>query len=116
MEMTLLASAKLFEADEDGERVSIVCGLDDTGGLRVHQVSEGPMTQWCYEESPHTVDVSVDAAGLDRVAQHLQVERAEQVPAALQVAYAGLDGSQRVRELLRELGVPYQVDEASVRR
>lgn len=40
----------LFESDEGGEYLLVTCEPSGMGGLVVRQTSEGPLTQWCYEE------------------------------------------------------------------
>ena len=42
----------LFESDEGGEYLLVTCEPSGMGGLVVRQTSEGPLTQWCFEESP----------------------------------------------------------------
>ena len=46
----------LFESDEGGEYLLVTCEPSGMGGLVVRQTSEGPLTQWCFEESPHVVE------------------------------------------------------------
>ena len=40
----------LFESDEGGEHLLVTCEPSGMGGLVVRQTSEGPLTQWCFEE------------------------------------------------------------------
>ena len=54
----------LFESDEGGEYLLVTCEPSGMGGLVVRQTSEGPLTQWCYEESPHVVETFVTHEGL----------------------------------------------------
>lgn len=54
----------LFESDEGGEYLLVTCEPSGMGGLVVRQTSEGPLTQWCYEESPHVVETFVAHEGL----------------------------------------------------
>ena len=49
----------LFESDEGGEYLLVTCEPSGMGGLVVRQTSEGPLTQWCFEESPHVVETFV---------------------------------------------------------
>ena len=49
----------LFQSDEGGEHLLVTCEPSGMGGLVVRQTSEGPLTQWCYEESPHVVETFV---------------------------------------------------------
>lgn len=46
----------LFESDEGGEYLLVTCEPSGMGGLVVRQTSEGPLTQWCFEESPHVAE------------------------------------------------------------
>ena len=50
----------LFQSDEGGEHLLVTCEPSGMGGLVVRQTSEGPLTQWCYEESPHVVEKPID--------------------------------------------------------
>lgn len=54
----------LFESDEGGEHLLVTCEPSGMGGLVVRQTSEGPLTQWCFEESPHVVETFVTHEGL----------------------------------------------------
>ena len=49
----------LFQSDEGGEHLLVTCEPSGMGGLVVRQTSEGPLTQWCFEESPHVVETFV---------------------------------------------------------
>ena len=57
----------LFQSDEGGEHLLVTCEPSGMGGLVVRQTSEGPLTQWCYEESPHVVETFVAHEGLGSV-------------------------------------------------
>ena len=46
----------LFESEEDEEALCISCRATKEGGLVIHQMSEGELTAWCFEESPHEVE------------------------------------------------------------
>lgn len=53
----------LFESDEGGEYLLVTCEPSGMGGLVLRQTSEGPLTQWCFEESPHVVETFVTHEG-----------------------------------------------------
>ena len=106
----------LFESDEGGERLLVTCGPSGMGGLVVRQTSEGPLTQWCYEESPHVVETFVAHEGLVALEHFYGVGTSNQVARMLSISFADYDCAQRVRSLLRELGVGFDVVEKPIDR
>ena len=101
----------LFESDEGGERLSVTCEPSGMGGLVVRQTSEGPLTQWCFEESPHVVETFVTHEGLVALERFYGVGTSKQVARMLSISFADYDCAQRVRSLLRELGAGFDVVE-----
>ena len=63
----------LFESDEGGEYLLVTCEPSGMGGLVVRQTSEGPLTQWCFEESPHVVETFVAHEGLWRWSNSMEL-------------------------------------------
>ena len=106
----------LFESDEGGERLLVTCELSGMGGLVVRQTSEGPLTQWCFEESPHMVETFVTHEGLVALEQFYGVGTSNQVARMLSISFADYDCAQRVRSLLRELGAGFDVVENPIDR
>ena len=51
------SGAVLFASEEEGEHLRIECAVTSEGSLRIVQESSGPLTQWSFRESPHTVEV-----------------------------------------------------------
>ena len=49
--------AVLFESQEGEEALRIECAVTPEGALEVMQESDGPLTSWCFEESPHRIEV-----------------------------------------------------------
>lgn len=106
----------LFESDEGGERLAVTCEPSGMGGLVVRQTSEGPLTQWCFEESPHVVETFVTHEGLVALEQFYGVGTSNQVARMLSISFADYGCAQRVRSLLRELGAGFDVVEKSIDR
>ena len=109
-------SVELFHSDEDGEVLTVTCEPTGLGGIEINQRSEGDLTRWAFEESPHDIDVLVDAKGTTRLKEHYGVATSEQLARILSVAYSDYDCSIRIRELMRELGIDYEVVEAPIER
>ena len=86
------------------------------GGLVVRQTSDGPLTQWCYEESPHVVETFVTHEGLAALERFYGVRASNQVARMLSISFADYDCAQWVRSLLRELGAGFDVVEKPIDR
>ena len=86
------------------------------GGLVIRQVSEGPLTQWCFEESPHVVETLVPYEGLVALKHFYGVQTSNQVAQMLGISFADYDCAQRVRSLLRELDAGFDVIEKPISR
>ena len=86
------------------------------GGLVVRQKSEGPLTQWCYEESPHVVETFVAHEALVVLEHFYGVGTSNQVARMLSISFADYDCAQRVRSLLGELGAGFDVIEKPIDR
>ena len=106
----------LFESDEGGEHLLVTCEPSGMGGLVVRQTSEGPLTQWCYEESPHVVETFVPREGLAALEHFYGVGNSNQVARMLSISFADYDCAQRVRSLLGELGAGFDVIEKPIDR
>lgn len=106
----------MFLSDEGDERLSVTCEPSGMGGLVIRQVSEGPLTQWCFEESPHVVETLVPHEGLVALKQFYGVETLNQVSQMLSISFADYDCAQRVRSLLRELDAGFDVIEKPISR
>ena len=106
----------LFESDEGGEYLLVTCEPSGMGGLVVRQTSEGPLTQWCYEESPHVVETFVAHEGLVALEHFYGVRTSNQVARMLSISFADYDCAQRVRSLLRELDAKFDVIEKPIDR
>lgn len=106
----------LFQRDEGEEYLLVTCEPSGMGGLVVRQTSEGPLTQWCYEESPHVVETFVTHEGLVALERFYEVGTSNQVARMLSISFADYDCAQRVRSLLRELGAGFDVVEKPIDR
>ena len=106
----------MFESDEDGEYLLVTCEPSGMGGLVVRQTSEGPLTQRCYEESPHVVETFVPREGLAALEHFYGVGTSNQVARMLSISFADYDCAQRVRSLLGELGAGFDVIEKPIDR
>lgn len=101
--------AVLFESDQDEEALRIECAMTPEGALEVMQESDGPLTEWCFEETPHRIEAVVEPAELDALMEYFHVDEPYQLPAILRLEYTGYDCFLRLRALLRRLAVPYTV-------
>ena len=52
----------------------IACAFTEEGQLEVMQVSEGPLTYWCFEESPHYVSTMFDREAIEGMLAYFHVE------------------------------------------
>lgn len=116
METAFVADALLFESGRDEERLHIACSVTPDGEVLVVQRSAGPLTAWCFEEPEHDLVVRIAASDAPVLLERLGMELIEQIPAALQIRFAGFEASARIREFCREAGIPYYVQERAIRR
>ena len=108
--------AVLFESNEDEEGLRIECAVTPEGGLCFLQESSGPLTAWSFEESPHRVEAQVGPHAVKGLLEYFHLDEAVQLPAVLRLKYVGYDCFQRIRALMRHLGLAYVVREAPVVR
>ncbi|MDO4437675.1 MAG: hypothetical protein Q4B77_06995 [Coriobacteriaceae bacterium] len=108
--------AVLFESREGEESLRIECAVTPEGALEVLQESDGPLTSWCFEESPHRIEALVEPLDLKGLMEYLHADDPRQLPAILRFEYTGYDCFMRLRGLLKRLGVPYTVFEAAIVR
>ena len=106
----------LFESEDEGERLLVTCEPNGSGGLLVRQESSGPLTRFCFEESPHVVETMISHDGLKALQTFYDVDTAVQVARMLSISFADYDCAQRIRSLLGELGAPYDVIERPIVR
>ena len=109
-------SAVLFESGKDEERLLITAEATGLGGLRIRQVSDGDLTQWCFEESPHEVDTLVSPQSARTSAAHYGLDSRKLLPQTLHVAFEGCDCAHAIRALMRNLNIPYEVIENPIVR
>lgn len=106
----------LFESDADEEVLKIECVITPEGELDILQESAGPLTEWCFEESPHRIETVVDAASTADLMDYYQLESRWQLLALLRLEYAGYDSCRLIRRRMKRLGISYRVVEAPVYR
>lgn len=106
----------LFQSGGDEEELLITAEATGLGGFLIVQTSAGDLTDWCFEESPHVVETSVDAAGARQLCKHFGVDEVEPALRMLSMEFAGYDSARRARRLLRELGIAYDVIERAIER
>lgn len=116
MEGLARSSALLFESDADDERLRITCALEPDGALTITQVSDGALTDWCFEETPHVIEVFVPAEGVADLARSFGLDGAHQLLATLQMRFAGYDAARKIRAHLRQEDIAYRVRENRVAR
>lgn len=110
------ASAVLFESGEDEESLVVECAVTAEGGLSLMQESDGPLTSWCFEESPHRIEVEVDPADACALAERMGLDEAGQLPAALRCEFTGYDCLREIRVLMKRAGIRYRVIEHPIVR
>ena len=106
----------LFESGEDEEHLVVECTMTQEGELLILQESAGPLTAWCFEESPHRIEVVAGPDAVEGLAGFFKADEPRQLPALLRFECAGYDASWQVRSLMRRLGLGYQVIEQPVVR
>lgn len=108
--------AVLFESDADEEDLRIECTVTAEGELRVLQESLGPLSEWCFEESPHRIETVADAEATAGLLEYFHLDTPYQLPAVLRMEYTGHDCARQIRSLMRRLEIPYHVIEAPILR
>lgn len=108
--------AVLFESDVDEEALRIECTVTPEGELRVLQESEGPLSEWCFEDSPHRIETFVGAGAVAELLEYFHLETSRQLPAVLRMEYTGYDCGRQIRSLMKRLEIPYRVVEAPILR
>ena len=106
----------LFESIEEDEHLLVTAESTGVGGLLIRQMSEGDLTRFCFEESPHVVETFVSPKGVRTLENFFDVTDSNQVVRMLGISFADYDCAQRVRALLCELGVSFEVLEHAVDR
>lgn len=114
--MEAIGHAVLFESDADEEALRIECAVTGSGALEIMQESDGPLTAWCFEESPHRVEMEVEPSSVLGLLSYFHLDDAGKLPDMLSVTYAGYDGGQRIRALMKRLELPYAVIEHPIVR
>ena len=108
--------AVLFESGEEEEALRIECVVTNEGELRIMQESAGPLSEWCFEDSPHRVETVVEVGATAALGEYFHVDGVRQLPAVLRLEYTGYDCAARIRALLQRLDIPYGVLEDPIAR
>lgn len=108
--------AVLFESDVDEEGLRIECAVTPEGELDILQESAGPLTEWCFEESPHRIETVADAASTAELLEYFHLESVRQLPAVLRLEYTGYDCGRLIRDLMTRLEIPYRIIEEPILR
>lgn len=103
--------AVLFEGAEDEEALRVECVVTSEGELLVRQQSDGPVTVWAFDETPHCVELVIDARGVQSLCSYFHVDAPSYLPAVLRMEYTGHDCLQRIRDLCERLGLAGHVQE-----
>lgn len=111
-----LQSFALFSSREGEERVDVWCAYEEGNGLSVVERLEGPLALWCFEESPHVVELRVAEPVLPVLLAYLELSDEALLPRFFALEYGEADALQRIRDLLRRLCLPYTVLEAAPAR
>ncbi len=108
--------AVLFESAEDEEALRIECAVTQEGSLRVLQESDGPLTAWCFEETPHRIEAEVSPEGVRDLLAYFHVDETRLLPLVLRMEYTGYNCFHRLRALMRSLEIPYVIYENALAR
>lgn len=103
--------AVLFDSGVEEERLHVACTVNANGELCIVRQSEGPVTSWSFSETPHRVELRLDAAGLRTMMEYFHLDAPTQVPAVLRLEYADCDCFQRIQELCERLGLAEHMQE-----
>lgn len=103
--------AVLFESGEGEEALRVECVVTNEGELRVMQQSDGPLTEWSFDETPHGIELIVDADGVRALCSYFHVEAPSYLPAVLRMEYTGHDCLRRIRVLCERLGLDEHMQE-----
>lgn len=114
--MDVFDSGAVLFASEEGEHLKIECAVTPEGSLRIVQESSGPLTQWSFRESPHTVEAMIDPAGVGELLGYFHLDAAHQLPAVLRLEYTGYECFSNLCDLMKRLGIPYEIREAAIVR
>ena len=109
-------SVVLFESCEDDEALRVECTATAEGGLAILQECAGPLAEWCFDESPHRIEVSVEPVHARALMGHFSVDEPWQLPLALRATFSGSDCCLRIRRLMRYLELPCEVVEVPIER
>ena len=109
-------AAVLFQSERDEEDLRVECAITADGCMDIMQESAGPLTEWCFEESPHRVETYAGADAVDALMRYFHLDIPEQLPELLRIEYMGYDCGMRIRALMRSLDVPYEVIESDIVR
>lgn len=116
MENAVKDQVVLYREEVDDERLCIACAFTEEGQLEVMQMSEGPLTYWCFEESPHYVSTMFEREAIEGMLAYFHVEEDRDLLHMLRASYVGCDAGRRVRGLARRLGCIYTVHENAIVR
>lgn len=108
--------AVLYESAEDEEGLRIDCVVTEEGALGIMQESDGPLTMWCFEESPHRIETMVEPSDVGRLLEYFHLDGPRELPLVLRLEYTGYDSFCRIRALFRRLDIPYVVHEELPKR
>lgn len=108
--------AVLFESGDEEEALRIECAVTQDGKLEIIQESDGPLTQWCFEESPHRLEVEVSRINVQGLLDYFHLDEVRMLPAVLRMEYTGYNCFARIRKLMRNLEIPYNVLEHDIVR
>lgn len=106
----------LFQSEQDEEDLRIECAITSDGCMDIMQESAGPLTEWCFEESPHRVETYAGADAVDALMDYFHIDVPEHLPELLRIEYMGYDCGMKIRALMRRLDVPYEVYESDIVR
>ncbi|AEB06509.1 hypothetical protein Corgl_0391 [Coriobacterium glomerans PW2] len=101
----------LFRSGPDEEYLVIECCDLEDGRIRIEQRSSGELTRWCFDGSPHTIEIMIKAKGVRRLCDYFDVSSSRQVVSQLAATYASCACIEKICSLLDWLSVGYVMSE-----
>ena len=106
----LLFATDEQEAQEFNERQLIACCVIE-GCLEIVRVSEGVITQYCFDTQTYSVVTMLDVQGTLELAAYFHVFDVQDLPKILATTFDGMDADIAIRDVCSQLSIPVEVSE-----
>lgn len=98
------------EAREFNEQQLIACCVIENC-LEIVRVSEGVITQYCFDTQTYSVLTTLDAQGTQELAGYFHVFDIQDLPKILATTFDGIDADINIRDVCAQLSIPVEVSE-----